>query len=131
MNWSFGSWSQFAGNGYWGESNNSIEPRSLYYAQLKERIGSSVDSRTQVMNIETEASSSPSVEVAAQLIRNSVRPAETLVEFIEKAPQRTRISKNAYGIKSMDQLGLNKIPVVKKSPPLTIRNGLLVRGSEL
>ncbi|MBS1563861.1 MAG: pectate lyase, partial [Bacteroidetes bacterium] len=37
-NWAFGSWSQFAGDGYWGESNSSIQPRSLYYAQLAERL---------------------------------------------------------------------------------------------
>src|SRR5262249_31112973 len=74
QNWAFGSWSQFAGDGYWGESNNSIDPRSLYYQQLKERTSSAVDYGKQVMNIETDASSSPSVEVAAMLTQLSATP---------------------------------------------------------
>jgi hypothetical protein len=42
QNWAFGSWSQFAGDGYWNESNNSVNPRSLFYAQLSERVQKNV-----------------------------------------------------------------------------------------
>ena len=84
QNWAFGSWSQFAGDGYWGESNNNIEPRSLYYAQLKERIGdAAVNDRIQVMNIETEASSSPSVETAMALTKLAASPAKTLLAIYQ------------------------------------------------
>jgi hypothetical protein len=46
QNWAFGTWAQFAGNGYWDMSNEQIQPRSLYYAQLRDRIGDIAESRT-------------------------------------------------------------------------------------
>jgi len=55
QNWAFGTWAQFAGDGYWDMSNEQIQPRSLYYAQLKDRIGNEVDSRAVVLPVETEA----------------------------------------------------------------------------
>ncbi|MBV7530195.1 pectate lyase [Chitinophaga sp. sic0106] len=103
QNWALGSWSQFAGNGYWGESNNSIEPRSLYYQQLKERIGVDDISR-QLMLIETDASSSPSAATAAQLTAAATTPAKTLKSFIYEAARRNPISVKATGIKAIDQL---------------------------
>ncbi|RYF74678.1 MAG: pectate lyase, partial [Cytophagaceae bacterium] len=30
QNWAFGTWAQFAGDGYWDMSNEQIQPRSLY-----------------------------------------------------------------------------------------------------
>lgn len=131
QNWSFGSWSQFSGDGYWGESNNSIEPRSLYYAQLKERLDSNVYSYTQVMNIETEASSSPSVETAAELTKLAKQPAKTLLQFIEEAPQRNPIPVDKAGARSIDEIGLNKIVPVVLAQPLQVQNGKLVRGNKL
>ena len=41
-NWAIGCWAEFAGNGYWENSNEHVEPRSLYYAQLAERLGDTV-----------------------------------------------------------------------------------------
>jgi hypothetical protein len=99
QNWSLGSWAQFAGDGYWGESNNIISPRSLYYAQLKERLGNKADGRMQLLLLETEASSSPTVEQATALTAASVQPAKTVAQFIDEAPVRQPIITNAKGIK--------------------------------
>lgn len=131
QNWAFGSWSQFAGNGFWTESNNSIEPRSLYYAQLKERLDSNVYAYTQVMNIETDASSSPSVETAAELTKLAYKPAKTLLEFINEAPSRQPISTDTANVKTIDEIGLNKIVPVLKAQPLQLQQGKLVRGNKL
>lgn len=128
QNWSFGSWSQFSGDGYWGESNNSIEPRSLYYAQLKERIGASVKDRVQVMNIETDATSSPTVEVAAQLTKIAVDPFPLLLNFINDASKRQPISIDATGIKAIDEIALNKITQPSVAAALQLKSGWLVRG---
>ncbi len=73
MNWAFGSWSEFAGNGYWNESNNHIEPRSLYYGQLAERIKTNVTERAHLLEVGTEASSNPSPEIAASLTSLSTK----------------------------------------------------------
>jgi len=131
QNWAFGSWSQFAGDGYWAESNNSIEPRSLYYAQLKERLGASANDRIQVMNIETDASSSPSVEAALALTKLSVSPTKTLLEFINEAPQTQPININANGVKTIDGIDLQKKHTIVKAPALHLQNGWLVRGNNL
>lgn len=131
QNWSFGSWSQFSGDGYWGESNNSIEPRSLYYAQLKERLDSNVYAYPQVMSVETEASSSPSVDVAAELTTLAKQPAKTLLQFIDEASQRNKIPVDAGGVKSIDEIGLNKIIPVVIAQPLKVQYGKLVRGNKL
>jgi hypothetical protein len=131
QNWAFGSWSQFAGDGYWAESNNSIEPRSLYYAQLKERLGSAFNNKVQVMNIETDASSSPSVETALALTKLSGSPAKTLFEFINEAPQRQPINTNASRVKTIDQISISQKNTITKAPLLHVQNGWLVRGDKL
>lgn len=130
-NWSFGSWSQFAGDGYWGESNNSIEPRSLYYGQLRQRIGTAVNDRVQVMPMETEASSSPTVTVAQQLTKQSVSPAKTLLVFIDEAAQRQPLSIDGKGIKTIDEIGVKRPSPITYASPLEVKNGWLVRGTQL
>ena len=88
QNWSFGSWAQFSGDGYWGESNNTITPRSLYYGQLAERLNKNVDNLAQILYIPTEASSSPSVETAMELTKQAAKPRMQLKEWIEQAAKR-------------------------------------------
>ena len=140
QNWSFGSWSQFSGDGYWGESNNSINPRSLYYGQLAERLNKNVDNLSQILFVPTEASSSPSVEVAAELTKQAAKPRMQLKEWIEDAEKRNKIS-TAYsnsGILSAEEynrllkIAESKIPPsVSGAPAMLIKNGWLVRGNEI
>lgn len=130
-NWSLGSWGQFAGDGYWGESNNSIEPRSLYYGQLQQRIGAAAKDRVQVMPMETEASSSPSVAVAQQLTKQAVSPAKTLLSFIDEASQRQPLPVDARGIKTIDEIGIKPAAPLVFASPLMVQNGWLVRGAQL
>jgi hypothetical protein len=39
QNWAFGSWGEFTGHGLWRHSNETVEPHSLFAAQLIERLG--------------------------------------------------------------------------------------------
>ncbi len=130
QNWAFGSWSQFAGDGYWNESNNSITPRSLFYAQLRERLNKNVDAQAQIMDVPTEASSSPSVEVAQALTKEAVKPKQQLKNWIAQASKRTSININAGTVKTIDQIGIKKISTPTFAPALTIKNGVLLRGTE-
>jgi hypothetical protein len=127
QNWSFGAWSQFAGDGYWGESNNSIEPRSLYYAQLRERLGKKTDARPQVMNIQTDASSSPSVATAAALTSLAKNPAQTLIQFIYTVISSNPLSSDVRGVKTIDQIGVPAPPRYHVLPVLEVKNGWLQR----
>jgi hypothetical protein len=127
-NWSFGTWAQFSGNGYWAESNNSINPRSFYYAQLIERLGDNAKKRAFYMDINTEASSSPPVEVAMQLTRESVKVQMQLKEYIDLASERQPISCSTAGVKKLEYK-----PVVKNSTinNYSIENGWLTHNNTI
>jgi ribosomal protein L28 len=131
QNYSFGSWAQFNGDGYWGESNNVINPRSLLYAQLAERLNKNVDHLSQILFTPGEASSSPSVETAMELTKQAAKPRMQLKEWIENAGKRNLINTNANGIKTIDQIGIKKVLTKNVAPTLQIKNGLLVRGDEI
>lgn len=139
QNWAFGTWAQFEGDGYWDMSNEQIRPRSLYYAQLKDRLGKEVDNRVFVMPVETEASSSPPVEVAQQLTKLAVKPAIMLTDYIDEAALRQKISVDAKGAKSIDKIGVKSVESVenaektvrKSNMPagMSVRNGWVLRGN--
>lgn len=131
QNWAFGNWAQFAGDGFWDQSNEQIQPRSLYYAQLKDRLGAAVEARTYLLPVETEASSSPPVDVAQKLTKLSVLPALTLAEYIDLAAERTTIAIQPAQVKSIDQIGIDKVKQVQSAGAMSVRNGKLVRGNEL
>ena len=131
QNWALGNWAQFAGEGYWDMSNEQIQPRSLYYAQLKDRLGDEVDSRTFLLPVETEASSSPPVDVAQKLTKLAVKPAVQLTDYIDDAASRNVISLNVKGVKSIDQIGVPKIKPVSMAGVMTVKDGLLLRGNSL
>jgi hypothetical protein len=132
QNWAFGIWAQFAGDGYWDMSNEQIQPRSLYYAQLLDRIGSSAGSRTVLLPIETEASSSPPVDVAQKLTKIAVKPALTLAEFIDQASKRNPLDINPKnGAKIIGANTILPISKGKSAEMMAINNGWLVRGGQL
>jgi hypothetical protein len=130
-NWSYGSWAQFGGDGYWESSNEQIKPRSLYYAQLSNRLGNDVLNHAYLLPFDGEASSSPPVSVAMDLTEKAKQPLLVLTQWINEASKRQPISINANGAKTIDQIGVEKIAPVKLAAPLQIKNGWLVRGNEV
>ncbi|MDY0906362.1 DUF6298 domain-containing protein [Pedobacter sp. CFBP9032] len=131
QNWAFGTWAQFSGNGYWDMSNEQIQPRSLYYAQLKDRVGNEIDQRTFLLQVETEASSSPPVDVAQKLTKLAAQPALTLSAYIDAAPERTRISLESSQAKNIEKIGSEKNSQPAMADAMAINNGWLVRGTEV
>lgn len=129
QNWSFGSWSQFAGDGYWAESNNTISPYSFYHAQLSQRRRT--DGSSRLLRISTEASSSPSVETALKLAEEALKPAPSLRDWILNAGSHTSIPTNSSGIRSIDDIGYASPLVSSSLPALEIKNGWLVRDGML
>jgi Family of unknown function (DUF6298) len=125
QNWSFGSWAQFSGDGYWGESNNVLSPRSLFYAQLAERLNKNVNNQSQILFTPSEASSSPSVQIAGELTAQAAKPRMQLKEWIENANKRNPININATNaaIISITKKLLAKVVNTKK---LFIENGWLI-----
>jgi hypothetical protein len=127
-NWAFGSWAEFSGDGYWESSNEHVNPRSLYYTQLSERIGNNALRRAFLLPVESEASSSPSVEVAAALTKQSLRPALLLKDWIDQAYKRNPIPINDS--KHIQQ-SLSSNKAEKKLSITQIKNGWLVRDNEI
>lgn len=127
QNWAFGSWAQFAGDGFWNASNESINPRSFYYAQLAERLKTNVDNRSFLLQNNTNASSSPSVEQAAELTAWSVKPRVTLPEWIDQTIQKQPIPVAAKGVKTIDQIGVKKAGTPALAGAMNIRNSWLLR----
>lgn len=128
QNWAFGSWSQFAGDGYWGESNNNIQPRSLYYAQLRERTG--LQRNDEVMPTETNASSSPTIDQAEALTRLAQSPQATLIEYIIQRASKTPLITSSDAA-PIDELIVVSSPQPVKSKALELRNGWLVRSQQV
>jgi hypothetical protein len=126
QNWSFGSWAQFAGDGSWWGSNDAMNPRSFFYAQLKDRLNKNVDAQAQILPVPTEASSSPTVEVAMQLTKESAKPRMQLDEWIALAGERNRIPIATNGREKIIEQPIKYLADMQM--PMQITNGVIVRG---
>ncbi len=129
QNWAIGTWAQFIGEGYWSESNNQVQPRSLYSAQLSQRLGKDMSYRAQLIDMGGEASSSPTVEKAMELTAEAHNPIQTLPDWVDKAAQRNPISIDASTAKVLPAVVAAKEE--KSVAPLEVKNGWLVRNGEL
>lgn len=99
VNRAYGAWAQFYGNGEWTNSNGHMQPRSLYYAQLAQRLGHEGDvtneqhplyRQAHILNRSTDASSSPTVEKAMALAMEArTTPRQRLQQWIVDTPDLT------------------------------------------
>lgn len=85
INRAYGCWAQFSGDGLWEESNSHVQPRSLFYKQLEERTGADVSRQARLYPLNTNATSSPTVDMAAELTAEARIPLPTMEEWIQKA----------------------------------------------
>ncbi|MGV3600388.1 MAG: DUF6298 domain-containing protein [Dyadobacter fermentans] len=131
QNFAFGAWAAFAGDGFWENVNEHIQPRSLYFAQLAGRLGKQVLAGAFLVPKETEASSSPSLDQAAALVEGSHKPAILLTDWIDQAAERTPLTVASPTVKSIDEIGFTQTKTTNTPPALAIRNGWLVHGNEL
>ncbi|WP_114782518.1 DUF6298 domain-containing protein [Botryobacter ruber] len=132
MNWAIGAWSQFGGNGYWGSVNSHVKPRSLYYAQLSDRIGEKkVAPRHFLLPVDSEATSSPTVDQAMALTALAASALPLLPDWIMEAPKRHPIPVQTSNVKSIDKIKYKAPVPAKPGAPLHIENGWLVRGNTI
>lgn len=101
-NRAYGCWGAFSGDGEWGESNNHVNPRSFFYAQLAERLQADVSKRARLLPRWMDATSSPTVEQAAEMAKQSLEPRLTLDMWIEQ--NTCAASVDATGLKSVDDI---------------------------
>ncbi|MBP9585898.1 MAG: pectate lyase [Bacteroides sp.] len=130
VNRAYGCWAQFSGDGEWDESNNHVQPRSLFYAQLEARIGKKMDERARLLPMNTSASSSPTVEVAMQLAEEAFIPRLTLEQWIEQGSFTPAVS--SVGLKAIDAIRLKQVKTPSfVVPQLAITNGRLLQNGSL
>ena len=139
-NRAYGAWAQFSGDGYWSNSNNHVQPRSLYYAQLEERLGEKMVVNPRILMRSTEASSSPSVAKAMEMAMEARNvPRQTLREWIEEAPELLAEAgeslkglRGSKGSKGCDGIATNgtRARGVKKGH-IEISNGRLTQQGEI
>jgi hypothetical protein len=101
-NYASGCWAQFSGDGLWSQSNNHVNPRSFFHAQLTARLGTDVSARTRVLPRNTTASSSPSVEQAMLLAKQAYEPLLTLEKLINQAVFPASVA--TTNVKSIDKV---------------------------
>ncbi|WP_460764863.1 DUF6298 domain-containing protein [Niabella terrae] len=133
QNWSYGSWSQFAGRGFWAESNNHVSPRSFFYAQLSQRLSQDFSERASVLGIGGEASSSPTVEAAAQLNQEAFRPKPLMKDWIVGAALRQPIPTTHQGARTIAPSALSQQKKEGRAPevPMELVGGRLAKGNIL
>ena len=84
-----GCWGTLTGNGEWTSSNDHVSPRSLFYDQLEKRLGK-LPFDPCLLPLNTNATSSPTVEQAMQMAQESLTtPRLTMEMWIDqRAPSR-------------------------------------------
>ena len=126
-NRAYGCWAQFSGDGEWAESNNHIEPRSLFYAQLNERLNKDCSLRARILPKELEATSSPTVELAMELAQKAFIPKLTLRHWIEQASVDEQLI-SVVQVKNIDELkrveGRAFIIVVDRAVNDVVKHGI-------
>lgn len=131
-NRAYGCWAQFSGDGEWEEANNHVQPRSIFYAQLQDRLQKECAERARILPRNTSASSSPTVEVAMELAKEAYTPRLTLQHWIKENKFRPSVA--TTGLKSIDQIKVKQFPFASSatSSDIIIANGRLqMEGSLL
>lgn len=130
VNRAYGCWAQFSGNGEWAQSNNHVQPRSVFYAQLAERLNEDCDVRARILPRVTSATSSPTVEAAMKMAKEAYTPRLTMDRWIQEAPFTASVSSEK--LKSVDALKF-KQPLRQENANHTfgIVNGRMVMDGRL
>ncbi len=84
-NYSRGCWGQIQGNGEFTEMNEHVKPYSLFAEQLAKRLGRDVKDQCRILERNTNASSSPTIEEAKLMAEEALKPRITLQQWIDDA----------------------------------------------
>ena len=131
-----GCWGMLNGNGEWTSSNDHVQPRSLFYHQLEQRMGKQRALNGYILPRNTNASSSPTIEQAEEMARQSLTtPRLTLEMWIDSVPYTA--STSTKGVKNI--LSIKQKRVTKDTPSQSVHytvengcitaNGCLVTGN--
>lgn len=127
-----GCWGTLTGNAEWTSSNDHVQPRSLFYAQLQKRMGKdAVDGY--ILPRDTKASSSPEIAQAQLMAQASLTvPRLTMEMWIDSVPYTASIS--AKSVKTIESIKGNKYAPAEdnaKAKSFAITNGHITADGKL
>lgn len=97
-----GSWGTLTGDGEWTNSNNHVQPRSLFYTQLEERTNGK-GTKGYILPRNTNATSSPEIDAALRMAHESLTtPRLTLEMWIDSIPYSADVT--TTGLKDIDNI---------------------------
>lgn len=128
-----GCWGTLTGNAEWTSSNDHVHPRSLFYAQLEKRMGEGKAINGYILPRSTNASSSPEIEQAQVMARQSLTvPRLTLEMWLDSIPYTA--STDPAGVKDIKNVKLKNNKVAKdiaQAPKFAITNGHITADGRL
>lgn len=99
------------GNAEWTSSNDHVQPRSLFYAQLEKRMGKEAINGY-ILPRNTNASSSPEIAQAQIMAQVSLtQPRLTMEMWIDSVPYTA--STSAKGVKDIESVKGSKYDVAE------------------
>lgn len=109
-NYAIGCWAYCQGDGFWLSTNDHVNPYSFFLYQLEQRIPKQnsqsaahlADLHKRFMERDHNGSTSPIVEVAAQMAKEALNPRLTLDQWIDNLPFTASV--NPQGAKTFDAL---------------------------
>lgn len=120
-----GCWGTLTGNAEWTSSNDHVHPRSLFYAQLEKRMGEGKAINGYILPRSTNASSSPEIEQAQVMARQSLTvPRLTLEMWLDSIPYTA--STDPAGVKDIKNVKLKNNKVAKdiaQAPKFAVTDG--------
>lgn len=126
QNYAYGAWSQFAGDGLWYEENSHINPRSLFFAQLAQRLDKNyMEYADEVLPFGGESTSSPSIEQAAKFTKESVKSPIQLKAYITSTSKRNPISLDEKEAIRANEIPPKADPKHEEIAPIMLANGWL------
>ena len=133
-NYVYGCWAQFEGNSYFDESNNHVKPRSIFAHLLGKRLGRDVAAQCRVLDRNTEASSSPTIEEAQRFTEEARQPRMTMENWIGQASLPAEALQGGKGMKELRlsrESRTSKDTRDSKASTPTITNGKLTLNEQL
>ena len=126
-NYSRGCWGQIQGNGEYTEMNEHVKPYSLFASQLEKRLGRDVSSQCRVLERNTNASSSPTIEEAMRMAKEALQPRLTLQQWIDAAQFGGDVAPSGKS----GFTGKSKVSGTSDAPTYGIVNGWLTKNGAL
>ncbi len=131
QNWAFGAHGEFSGNGAWANSDDSVDPDSLFYAQLEERVGKAGKDRAHLILPGVQGSRAPTLESAAEAIEVSKKPRVDMSSWIDQLARHDPLPVSTANVPSASppSTELDQLSAIPET--LSISNGWLTLGGKL